>query len=608
MTSQWHRLRRRVRRLWRRWRYGRHASARRRAVYYGLGLLFGLSAIWLVVTALLAREQLSKLSSRIAEVKLLVSEGRIADARAAAQDIPDMARRAHHLTTGPVWWVGAHLPYLGDPLDVARGTTVATDRLGVVAVPQLLHAATLIDPNTLRAKGDTIRIAPLVAAAPALERAAATVDAASTQVDDLPSGTWLGAVDSRRAALAAQLMSVKGYVDAAARVAKALPAMLGAHGTQRYFIGLQNEAELRGTGGLPGAFAIAEVTDGTIRFTHFESDARLEPPGKNHAIDTGLDFGPEYNALYGPSLPTTTFVDSNVSPNFPYAAQIWAAMWQKVSGERVDGVVALDPTALSYFLAATGPARLSNGWTLDAGNVVSLTQRDEYVLFPDNAKRKAFLVSVLKAAAHKITSGAGQPVDLVKAASMSAGQHRLIAWSRDPRIERLLMQTNYAAAIPSANRPFAGVILNNAAAGKLDYYLVRTMTYVRTGCGPRRDVTVTITLTNNAPASGLPLYVVDRLDHPPPGAKPGDNHTILDYYASADAQLDSVTLNGQASTAGVATALGHTVLRMDLQLPRGTTQTIVFHLVEPAGNGAPVIWQQPGVTPIQLSVQNQTCG
>jgi hypothetical protein len=602
------RWRRRLRHLRRRLKYGRHASTTRRVVLYGAGLLFGLGAVWLIVTGLLAKQQLSRLESRISEVKTLVSQGRISDARVAARDIPNMARRAHHLTTGPAWWISAHVPYLGEPLDVARGTTVATERIGAEAVPQLLRVATLIDPNALRASGNTIKIGPLATASPQLDRAAATIDAAAANLNGLSSDTWLGSVNTGRAKLAAQVASIKGYVDAAARVSKALPDMLGQDRPQRYFIGLQNEAELRGTGGLPGAFAIAVIRNGTITFTHFESDATLEPPGKDHAIPTGLDFGTDYNSLYGPSLPTSTFVDSNVSPNFPYAAQIWAAMWTKVSGEPVDGVVALDPTALSYFLAATGAAALPDGTVLSATNVVSLTQRDNYVLYPDNAQRKQFLVSVLRAAARRITSGAGAPLNLVKAASLSSSQKRLIAWSRDPKIEKILEQTDYAAAIPTGDRPFSAVILNNAAAGKLDFYLVRTMSYTRTGCGPRRDVLVTITLQNNAPASGLPLYVVGRADHPPPGAKPGDNHELLDYYASANTKLQSVTLNGQPSTAGVETALGHTVLRMDLELPRGTTQTIVLHLDEPAGKGAPLIWKQPGVTPLQVSARNQTCG
>jgi len=98
--------------------------------------------------------------------------------------------------------------------------------------------------------------------------------------------------------------------------------MLGDHGPKRYFIGLQNEAEMRGTGGLPGTFAIMVADHGTIKFTHFKSDAALLPAASGGLIDTRLDFGSDYTSAYGAADPTKLFVNSNISPNFPYAAKI----------------------------------------------------------------------------------------------------------------------------------------------------------------------------------------------------------------------------------------------------------------------------------------------
>jgi hypothetical protein len=603
------RWRRRIRRLIRRVRYHRRTPRIKKILLYGGTALVGLSFIWLVVTGLVARSQLAELNSRLARVKTLVASGQIDDARKLAADVPLMSQRAHHLTTGPVWWVAAHVPYFGEPLDVTRGTALATEQVGTHAVPQLLDVARLINPASLRAGGNTVRVAPLVNALPQLTEAARALDESTVQLSQLPTDTWLGVVNSKRAQFSVELQSIRGYVDAAARAAKVLPAMLGQNGeTKRYFIGLQNEAELRGTGGLPGAFAIAAVTNGTIKFERFESDAALLPPGRDHAIATGLDFGKGYDALYGPSLPTTTFVDSNVSPHFPYAAQIWAAMWTKVSGEKIDGAMAVDPTALSYFLAATGPTKLPNGGVINAANVVSLTQRDNYFLFPDNADRKAFLVSVLKAASKRLTSGAGTAYNIIKAASLAGSQQRLLAWSKDPTVEKQLEETDFAGVIPGGDRPFGGVVLNNAAAGKLDYYLERSMTYTRTGCGSRRDVIVTITLKNDAPASGLPLYVAGRADKPPPDAVPGDNHALVDYYATGGALLQSVTLNGEPTTASSTQTLGKAVFRLDLELKRAATQTVVLHLDEPAGHGTPRIWRQPGVTPIVVRSFDQPCG
>ncbi len=601
--------RRTLRRWRRRLKYGRYAPLVRRVVLYGGAVALLAAVVWLVVTGLLAKQQLTRLQGRVDTVKALIAAGRIDDARHAAADIPAMARDAHRLTTGPAWWVAAHVPYLGDPVDVVRGTTSATEQLGTDAIPQLVDVATRIDPTALRAAGNTIRVAPLAAAAPRLVHAASALDRISADAHHLDHDTWLSYVDDKRAALVGQLDSIRGYVDAAARVARVLPDMLGQHGTKRYFLGLQNEAELRGTGGLPGAFAIAEVTDGRIHFTRFASDQVLLPAKTRQRVHTGLDFGRQYDALYGASEPTATFPDSNVSPHFPYAARIWAAMWEKVGKQRIDGVLAVDPTVLGHFLQVTGPAALgAGGQVVNAQNVVALTQKDNYALFADNAQRKAFLVAILRAAANKITSGAGTPFGLLQAASQSGREQRLLVWTRDPRLERLVAQTDFAGAIPSSDRPLSALILNNAASGKLDYYLQRSLDYVRTGCGSRRDVTATIELRNDAPAAGLPPYVTTRLDRAPPDAKPGDSRVLLDYYATKGALLESVSLNGRRATAAADAELGHAVFRMDVELPRGSTQTIVLHLNEPAGSGRPRIWQQPGVTPLAVQELDQSCG
>jgi hypothetical protein len=590
-----------------RMRYLRYHRGPIRMSMFVVGGAVGLGIVWIAITAYLARQQTKHLDDRLQQVRALVSAGQIDDARRLAKGIPAIAERAHDLTTGPAWWFGAKIPWLGEPLEVARGTTLAGARVGGDVIPKLLSVADSLNPTTLRSSGDTIRVTPLVEAVPTLQAAAREIDRATDELGRLPQSTWIGAVDSGRAGFARNLGTIRGYVDAAARVAGVLPTMLGKDTPQTYFIGLQNEAELRGTGGLPGAFAIAVAEHGTLKFTRFESDAALLPPGPDHEIPTGLSFGAGYAAAYGPSLPTNTFVDSNVSPHFPYAAQIWRAMWKKVSGQEVDGVLALDPSVLSYFLAVTGPAKLSGGGVIDATNVVTLTQRDEYTLFSDNFVRKRFIVSVLKAASRKLISGAGSGLAIMHAASKAASELRLLAWSADPHVESVLEQSNFAGATPDNDRPFAGLILNNAAAGKLDFYLTRGITYERTGCGPERDILVTIKLTNNAPAAGLPPYVVSRLDHPPPGAEPGDNHAIVDLYATPGAQLTSVTLNGKSYTAAVLNDLGHPIFRLDLELPRGTTQTVALHLEEPAGKGAPLIWRQPGVTPLDVQVYNQSC-
>jgi hypothetical protein len=504
--------------------------------------------------------------------------------------------------------VAAQLPYVGEPLRTIRGATGAGVQLGRDGIPRLLDVATRLAPARVRLSGDTLDLAALRSAEPELARADAVLHATARRVGALPHHTWLGAVDRPRAGLAAQLHSLTGYVDAAERAVRILPTMLGGSSPKRYFVGMQNEAELRGTGGLPGAFAIAVASHGTVRFTHFGSDAELEPVATGHLIPTGLHLGTGYAGAYGDSLPTSSFLNSNVGPNFPDAARIWAAMWQRVSGQHVDGAVAVDPTVLGYILAATGPVAVPPGFTVDAGNVVSLTERDEYTLFTNNIARKAFLVSVLKATSKALISGKGGALQLADYLVAASEQQRLQVWSADPAVEAQLAVTSYGGVIAPTRRPLAGPVLNNISGGKLDYYLTRAFSYRRSGCGGSRDVLATLTLTNNAPASGLPGYVTDRLDADRPAdSRPGDYSTLLDYYATKGAQLLSVQLDGRPVTAQPMTVDGQPVFRLPVQLPRGQTQTIVLHLSEPPGSGAPEVWRQPGVTPLAVSAYTQSC-
>lgn len=588
-------------------RYLRANTVLRRRLIWGFAGLCLLAAAWIVVTGLLARQQVVRLENRLQAVKVLVAENRLPEARQAAQGVPALARRAHLLTTGPAWWAAAQVPYLGEPLEVMRTTTAAGEQVGADGVVTLLDVAEKLDPSGLRASGDTIRLGPLIATSPTLQREAHILDKTSQRLDRLPGKTWFSPVDRARASAVAQLHSIVGYVDAAANVTKVLPTMLGEQRPMRYFVGLQNEAEIRGTGGLPGAFAIVMADKGRITFTHFLSDAALLPPGTEHYLPTGLTFGDGFTAAYGDTQATRLIVDSNVSPHFPYAARIWAAMWQKVSGEKVDGAMALDPTVLSYFLNVTGPVRVDNGAVVSADNIVSLTQKDEYTIFNDNIERKDFLVSILKASSTKLTSGAGSSGALAKTLTRASKENRIQVWSADPAIESIITTTTYSGAIPDGNRPFGGLVLNNVGGGKLDYYLTRAMDYRRNGCGKTRDVYVTIRLTNDAPSSGLPPYVVTRLDPRSYPIQPGDNRTLIDYYATGGAQLVSATLNDKPTTMAVQGDRGKRIFRFDMELPRGATQELTLHLQEPAGAGSPQIWTQPGVTPLKLTYFSQKC-
>jgi len=583
--------------------------ARRRRQLIGIAMVMAggmllLAGLWLAVTAQMARSQLNQVraDAHILGVKLSASDWLAA--RATAADLEAHAHRANQLTSGPVWALAAALPNGGEPLQTIRGITAGVDTVGADALPQLVSAAQRLNPRTLRRPDGSIDLSRIAAVAPAFNSASAVVAQTTKAISALPRHTWLTSIDAAYVDALSQVTSVSHSLTSADLAVRVLPAMLGADGPKLYFLAFQNEAESRGTGGLPGAFAIVQASRGKLTFTRMENDTTL------HNVAANVDFGPDYHHLYDAAGPTTFYGNSNISPNFPYAAQIWASMWKKYSGQKVDGAIAVDPTALGYLLAVTGPATLPDKTQISGANAVALTQATSYAKFEDqarNAQRQAYLLGVASAASKKILDSRGNPVALLQAAGKAVDERRLLFWSADPALQADLAQTSLAGIIPTTTVPYVGLSIVNAGGTKLDYYLDRSLTWQRTGCGSSQRTTVTITLTNKAPASGLPPYVTGRADTHSYPVRPGDSRLAVSYFATQGALMDSISVAGQPGRGRIGVEKGHPVYTMDLELPRGTSRTIVLHLSEPSGTGAPVVLRQPLVHPLDVTLLDAVC-
>ena len=571
------------------------------------------AAAWIGVTGWLAHGELRAAQQDLDALResVATAASRPAEAVAAgAAAEPDQDRlmrsaaahagRAHDLTTGPAWYTAAALPFLGGPLDTVRGIADASDRLAGDVLPPLLRAVPRLSQGA-ETGGIPRALTELEGQAPAFDRAA---DAATEVRDDirrLHGSTWLPAADRGRAQLAQQLDLLVPKTRDAAVAARLAPSMLGAHGPRRYFLSFQNTAEARGTGGLPGAFAVLRADRGRLAFERFGNNTDLD------GVRTNVDLGAEFTAQYGNNGPGAMWANSNMSPHFPYAGRLWTEAWRVYTGRRLDGAIAIDPGTLGLLLRATGPARMPDGTELTADNAVDLTERVSYAKYEDVAARKAFFVEAARAAAGRLMTAIDDPrvlPALLRAVPEVQRQGRMQVWSAHPAEQRLLASRTFGGVLPDTPGPFAGLVVNNAAGTKLDYYLDRSLVWAPGACTDTgRAVTVTATLTNRAPVSGLPYYVTQRVDHPPYPTQPGDNRLLVSYYTGTDATLTGATLDGRRIDLIPGFERGHPVHTLDLELPRQSSRTLVLHLREPQGDRPPTILRQALVTPLQATVK-----
>ena len=394
-----------------------------------------------------------------------------------ATDLARHAHRAHQLTTGPAWWIAAEIPGVGAPVRTVRGVSAAADALGSHTLDQLVDISRAIDPTHFTLKDHKIDISPLIRATPTLDAATAAAGRAQQLLAGLPHHTWLPKVDDSANQVTSELSKLTGSLTTIDKSAHAAPLLLGYASPQRYFVAFQNDAESRGTGGIPGAFGIMVADHGKVTFTHFENDGYLD------GVRSGLNFGSAYNQRWQDSDPTNQYLNSDIDPDFRYAGQIWAAMWQKKTGEHIDGAISLDPTALSHLLAVTGPARLTDGTEVSAANIVSLTENQVYLKFPTNeVARKAYLLRIARAVDQQILSGASNAKGLYRAAATAANQRRLLIWDRDEPTEKLLTSSTLGGTVSNTSATFIGPVILSYSANKLNYYLKSEVTWASHGC------------------------------------------------------------------------------------------------------------------------------
>src|SRR5262249_28091228 len=144
----------------------------------------------------------------------------------------------------------------------------------------------------------------------------------------------------------------------------------------------------------------------------------------------------------------------------------------------VDGVIAMDPVALSYILSAVGPVTVPSGEVVTKDNVVELTESTAYSRFPtDQRARQNYLQEIATSVVRRMTGEIQAPRNLLDALGKAVSERRISVWSSSPADQKLLEETPLAHQIPDDPAPYAEVTINNLGGDKLDYYLKRKIEY-----------------------------------------------------------------------------------------------------------------------------------
>ena len=381
-------------------------------------------------------------------------------------------------------------------------TTLASEGLALLNQDQVTHKPGELTP-TLITKLATAKpqVASLLRHAQTAQSALLAVPAAN-----LPAG-----LGKRIAQVEAGLP----LLIAALRTAPSLPALVGMNGPRTYLVLVQNNHELRATGGFISAvgkvtLANAQLRDLQFKDSYFYWRADLSYPPAPEPMQRHMN------------IPLMLLRDANWSPDFPTTAQLVKGLYAQETGDTVAGVVTIDLHAAQLIVAAFGALQIPGIPTPVTGeNFIEQVKQlwakppgvtDTVELAGSQwwKQRKGFMPLLAQAALQRLQTGGVPYAALFQGVNAALAERSIQVWVNDPLAAQQLADLGWDGSLhPQANADFLAFVDTNMGYNKVNAVVQRGLTYaVAWPNGPTEPAVATVTMTYTHPIN-LPNYVCD---------------------------------------------------------------------------------------------------
>lgn len=561
---------------------------------WALGLILMLAVValgWVGVRGAIAADSLRSAKDSASDVVANIADPEAA--AAAIQEVADDAASAHALTSDPVWRLVELTPWLGPQLAAVSTIAAAADDVAAEALSPLAEVASTLPADAFRPSGGKVELEGFIAVQDAAAQSADAMATANESLDRISTATLVSPLRDIVNEVTTTFAETKSATEALANASVLLPAMLGADGARNYLMLFQNNAEWRSLGGINGAMALLRTDGGAMEL--MGTDAGSNFAKSNTSV---LPLSDEVMAIYG-QRPGQWMQNVTQVPDFSVSASLAREMWAMRHGLEVDGVISMDPVAMSYILRATGPVELPSGDTITSENAVPLLLNEVYLRY-DTADQDAFFADATSAVFAALTSGAVDPSKLLEALALAGNERRLLLWSAHAEDQELLADTTLVGSLPITDSKTTsfGVFVNDGTGSKMDYYHALETSVTWESCTidaagtAHGAATLISTISNNAPAdaANLPAYVTAAGWY---GVPAGSTRTVGYIYVPEGFELiDAKMSDGTGFSGGMHQQ--RQVLSFDVLLAPGESVTATVSAASTSPTGAELVAQ---VTP-----------
>ncbi len=318
------------------------------------------------------------------------------------------------------------------------------------------------------------------------------------------------------------------YIGQAVDYSDFLLKFVGASGPKTYLILLENNSELRPTGGFPGTYGLITFEDGALKKTFVEdiyrADANLKvniiPPKPLQHI-----------------TPNWGMRDAAWFADFPTSAKKVIQFYKLDGGPNVDGVLTITPDVITKILDVIGPINMPEyKLTLKSDNFMAAIQNEvEYQA--DRSAPKQILSDLQPKFFERLAQQDKEHwLSIFKIISEAEQQKHILAYFNDPDLEKVAKENGIAGEIKnvSPENDYLQVVFANVKGSKTDFVTENSMNLTtEKNEGGNLEHTLTISRIHNGGDSKYGFY--NR-----------DNPAYIKVYVPQGSTLESI--NGQSIT------------------------------------------------------------
>ena len=265
-------------------------------------------------------------------------------------------------------------------------------------------------------------------------------------------------------------------VDSVSIIISGLPELLGVTDEKKYIIWFQNSNEIRPTGGFIGSYAVVTIESGKIK--NIIIDDIYNPDGQIEIRNIQSIPPDPIKEFLGED--TLYLRNSNWDPDFTKSAKTFDDLYFKVTGETIDGYIAVDLNFVENLLRVTGPIFLASyNEDINAENIDERTQYYSGFDYKDGSTdKKSFLTNLGGKLLERIFSLKKEDFPkLAEELKKSLDQRHIQIYFSNSPINSLLKEKRWDGSLVDTSGDYLFVVNANLGGTKSNYYVDQNMSY-----------------------------------------------------------------------------------------------------------------------------------